>query len=117
MVNKSIVCIVEGTRNNLYITVIGLDGKVILQRSIGHVGLENSSKKTVFGAELLGKSIGHELVEKNILRVGVRVQGKWFKSEKGCISGLGRSGIYLEYIEYMLGSAHNGVRCRKKKRR
>ncbi len=111
-----IICLLDGARNNIFVTVME-GSKVIIQKSIGHAGLKNSSKKTVFGAELLGKYVGDIILSKNILSVDVRIQGKWFKSEKGCVVGLCKSGINVKSLEYKLKSGHNGVRNKKRKRR
>lgn len=111
-------CIIEGRRNNVFLTVVKNEYKeVIVSRSIGSTGCVNYKKKTVYGAELLGKTIGNYLLSLNILEVKVFLTGTYKRQERGCLNGLRKSNIKINYFQYMLNYAHNGVKFSKKRRK
>lgn len=112
-----VICSIEGTRNNVFVTVLGPEKKLIFQHSIGVTKMSNSKKKTVFAAEVLGKFVGDKLRSMNILRINVFLGGGWYRSERGCLEAICRTGIVAGRVQLLSRIAHNGVKYRKRRRK
>jgi len=117
-----IKCVIEGTGNNLFVSILNQEKKLLYKCTIGLLSwggkkLVGTKKKTVFGAELVGNFVGLKLERLGFLIVKVVISGKWRKAEQSCIRGLIKQGIKIMEISYRLKVAHNGIRLKKKRRR
>jgi len=110
-------CVIEGTWNNVFVTVYIWKNKILVKGSIGLTGNWGTKKKSEVSAIALGMLIGKKIVELGYRSIKIKLSGCWRKGENGCIKGLKNSEIKIQEIDLLRKCAHNGVWGKKVKRK
>lgn len=111
-----IVCITK-TRTNLFITLISLEGKVILEYSGGNVAMLGPKKRTPNAASQIGFRLGQEARQRGYKRCYLRLDGPINAYIRQAVRALKRCNLKFVKVEQRKVIAHNGVRKRKLRRK
>lgn len=110
-------CFIDGTGNNIFVSVVDMDGRLISQCSAGIVGMNGPRKRTPYAAEITAKQVGERIKVLNVKKLSVYIRGKISKVVRGAIRGLFLAGIDIKDLVLLNTVAHNGVRLPKIRRK
>lgn len=113
----SFCIVVVETNNNIFVSLLDKEKKLIKQLSGGELGMKGPKRRTPLTGELIGKRFSTFLRDNKIKNVGLFVKGKFTGIVRGVFRGLAnRGGVKFLFLEEHKGVAHNGVRLKKQRR-
>jgi small subunit ribosomal protein S11 len=113
---KSGCIIIRETKNNIFINLNGVDGKLLVTYSGGSLGFKGSNRGTSFASKLIGRRVGKDAHFFGVKTIILKVKGPINQLVKSAIQGLLSFDLEILQIEQVKGPAHNGVRLCKKRR-
>ncbi len=112
----SVICYINKTKNNVFLTLTDLEGKVILQFSGGNIGMKGPKRDTPNTAELLGRKFGSEMLLLGYKRCILRVNGPFNNFVKSAVRGIQFYKIRIMEVQQIKCVSHNGIRKKKPRR-
>ena len=107
---------IKETKNNIFVNLSDLTGKIIVTYSAGNIGMHGSNRRTAFAGKFLGKKLGKEALFRNIHTVRLSICGPVNHIVKSVVQGILSYRVDIIEVEQLKGRAHNGVRKRKQRR-
>ena len=111
----SVICHINKTHNNLFLTLTKLDGTVLLQLSGGKIGKKGPKRDTPNTAELLGRRFGELFHSMGYKRCITKINGSFDGFVRSAVRGLVSRRVRMMQIQHVKGVSHNGIRSRKQR--
>ncbi len=110
------IAIVNATFNNVIISIIDLQGNVIVWSSAGVHGFKGSRKSTPYAAQVTAEFVGKQAQENGVrILQEIRVKGPGTGRESA-LRALQAVGFNIVAIKDVTPVPHNGCRPRKRRR-
>jgi ribosomal protein S11 len=97
-------------RNNFFIYVHNVNGKIIYQSTNGLAGYRGPKKPTTFAAEINGRRVAKAIKRSNLSPLVLVIRTRLTSFVRSAIKGINYVGIKFNYVRRVILKGHNGLR-------
>ncbi len=98
------------TKNNFFIYVHNVNGKIIYQSTNGMAGYRGPKKPTAFAAEINARRVAKAIKHSKIFPIVLVIRTRLSSFVRSAIRGINYMGLKFSYVKRMILKGHNGLR-------